>query len=180
MGTNPPFLVNFCFFNDTLLFLQSCVCWKHYKIVFSAEHSFCASQSKPLSRPHSQNGTFPAKSAFWVFLESAETLIFVVFGDFVWSQERTIFLKQIVWTKMHTFYLLNTKSVLHIFLKHTILAKKAVLCRNPQNTIFLFFWNISFPCVFIFSLCFLQHTKDNNQTSIFFFSKTLFDTPTTC
>ena len=61
------------------------------KIVFSAEHSFCVSQIlKPLSRPLPKMALLNSKVSFGVSPVPAENPIFVVFGDFVWSQKSDI------------------------------------------------------------------------------------------
>ena len=85
-----------------------------------------------------------------------KTPIFVVFGDFEWAPKKsTIFQKQIVATKMRTFFLPSEhKQCLPIFLKNDIFTRKtSFLHKRPKNTIFLgFFCNFIFPFFFMFSL----------------------------
>ena len=69
-------------------FRKAVFCWKHYKIVFSAEHSFCVSQIvKPPFEALPKMALLKPKVPFWVVPVPAETPTFVVFGDFVWLQK---------------------------------------------------------------------------------------------
>ena len=62
------FLVIFVFSSYTLLFLQSCVCWKHYKnSVFSRARLLGITDSKAPFEASSQDGTFATQSAMWGF-----------------------------------------------------------------------------------------------------------------
>ena len=133
------------------------------KIVFSAEHSFCASQIvKPLFEGKPKWHFCNQKCHFGFSPVPAETPIFVVFGDFEWAPKKDHFAKQIVATKMHTFFdLPNTNSVC-LFSKTWHFYKKGPFLFTttpPQNTIFLgFFWNVRFPVFFSCFLFFLSPT----------------------
>ena len=94
-----------------LFFLLSHVCKAGFaentiKIVFSAEHRFLGiTDSKtPFGAP-SQNGTFATKSAILGFPCACWNPYFIVFCHLEWPQERTIFPKQIVATKMRVSFL---------------------------------------------------------------------------
>ena len=77
-----------------LYFCKAVFCWKNYKRVFSAEHSFCVSQIvKSFSRSFPKWHFSNQKCHFGFSVVPAETPIFVVFGDFVCSQKKWHFSK---------------------------------------------------------------------------------------
>ena len=111
----------------------------------------------------------------------AETPLFVVFGDFEWAQKRTIFQKQIVATKMRSFFTFRTQIVFAYFSKNAISAKKHLLCSQPpKNTIFqsFSFFLIFASMLFIFSLFLSPTYKRQNKECTFFSENPLFDTLT--
>ena len=103
-GNNPKFFGHFCFFQVTLFHVcKAVLCWKHCKSgVFSRARLLCITDSKtPFWGENPKWHFWHQKCHFGFSPVPAETPIFVVFGDFVWSQkEGDMFPKQIVSTKM--------------------------------------------------------------------------------
>ena len=119
-GKPPPIFVKFLFFYQSTFFhvYKAVFCWKHYKnSVFSGAQLLGITDSKTPFRGKTQNGTFATKCHFGFSPVSAETPIFVVFGDLEWPPKKVPFSqKQIVATKMRAFfYRLNTNSVCLFF-----------------------------------------------------------------
>ena len=93
------------------------------------------------------------------------------------TKKRTIFQKQIVATKMRTFfYLPNTNSVCLFFPKMTFWQKKTIFLHNHPKT--LFFWvlflKFSFSLFFQIFLFTFSNIKKTKTKSAHFFSRTLF------
>ena len=147
--SSPHFLVNVFFSTYTHLFLQSCICWKHYKnSVLSRAQLLCIPHTKnPPFKAPSQNGTFQTKSAILGFpLVPAEAPIFVVFGDSVWPQKSDMYQKQIVSTKM-CLLTFRTQIVFANFSKSCQFRKKNILFvhNHPKH-----FFSISSSCFWYF------------------------------
>ena len=150
------------------------LCFAEYtiKIVFSAEHSF-----KPLSRPLPKMTLLQPKVPFWVFPCACWSPIFVVLGDFEWAQTRTIFQKQIVATKMRTFfYLPNTYSVC-LFSKKIHFNNKNLLSSQPAKKHYFAVFIFCFFIFFTFLFCFLQHKTKTKYARFFFFRIPFFSHP---
>ena len=150
---------------------EAVLCWKHYK----NSVYLCVPQIvKPPFEAPSQNGTFAnQKGHFGYSPVPAETPIFVVFGDLVWSRKSEIFQKQIVSTKMPFFRLPKTNSVLQ-FLKKCLLSKITLLFPTTQKAqFFCFLFEVVLLHVFhLFSFSFSSIKRQNKEC--IFLSKTPF------
>ena len=147
------------------------------KIVFSAEHSFCASQIvNPLSRPLPKMALLQPRVPFWVFPCACWNPYFcsVLYGH----QKRTIFPIQIVSTKMRVISFW-TQRVFASFSKKCHLSTKPFSSQAPKNHYFSVLFYFPFPCFLSFSFAFsnIQKTKPKMH---FFVRKPFFATPTTC
>ena len=184
LANNPLFLVNFCFFQLTLFYFCKAVCVAEntIEIVFSAEHSFCASQiAKPPFEGPSQNGPFETKSAILGFPCACWSPYFCSVWWFgMVTKESAIFPKQIVATKMRVLlYLPNTNSVCRFFKQCHF--RKKIVHNHPKTLFFSFFVEISFSKFFIFLFFFFQHKKTKSRSALFFWKKkNFFYTLTNC
>ena len=119
-GKPPPIFVKFLFFIKVHSFRSTKLCFAEntIKIVFSAKHSFQASQIvKPLFEGKPKMALLQPKVPFWVFPCVRWNPYFCsVWWLLMGTKKSDIFQKQIVATKMRTFfYLLNTNSVCLFF-----------------------------------------------------------------
>ena len=173
MLANTPYL--WYFFQVTLFYFCKAVFrWKHYKnSIFSRAQLLGITDSKPLFEAPSQNGTFCNQKC--PFLDYPLCLlkpqVFVVFGDFEWAQKKTIFQKQIVATKMRSFFNISNTNSVCLFFENAISAKKHLLCSQPPKTLFFwafFFLIFCFPYFSFFLFFFLQHKKTKIESAHFF------------
>ena len=121
-------------------------CRKHYKIsAFSRSQLLWITNRKaPFRGPFPKWHFCKQKCHFWFSLVPAEAPIFVVFGDFLRAQKRTIFQKQLASTKRRVFYLPNTNSVRLFFWENAILTQKSLLFtttpKHKFSVSFFHFW----------------------------------------
>ena len=159
------------------------------KSVFSAEHSFLGitDGKAPFRVPFPKWHFWNQKCHLGFSPVPAETPIFVVFGDFVWAQKRTIFQKQIIATKMRACLTFRTQMVFANFSKKCHFSKKDLWASQPPKehyfSVCFFLFHFS-----SFLFCFIQHKKDKKQKCTFICeapflklrqpAKKLFRTPT--
>ena len=175
-GKPPPIFVKFLFFIKVHSFRSTKLCFAENTIkkVFSAKHSFQASQIvKPLFEGKPKMALLQPKVPFWVFPCVRWNPYFCsVWWLLMGTKKSDIFQKQIVATKMRTSFTFWTLSVFAYFSKKwQFYKKKHFSSQPPKNTIFLgFFWNFLFPFFFsCFLFFFFQHKKDKNKKCTFFF-----------
>ena len=162
-------MVSLYVFSSYISFFKAVFCWKHYKIVLSAEHSFCVSQLvNPPFEGKTQNCTLKPKCYFGLSSVPAQTPIFIVFGDVAWLQERCHFPKQIVATKC-AFFFPNTNSVC-LFFKKCNFQPKHLFTTTPKTQFFWAFFE-KFLFQFIHISLFFQHKKDKKQKVHIFYRK---------
>ena len=166
VGKQPPMFGKFLFFFQLTLFYfcKAVLCWKHCRnSVFSRAQLLCITDSK-----HPFRGAFPKwhvcnqKYHFGFSPVPAEPSIFVVLGDFVWSQKKHHFQKQIVSTKMR-FLPSEHKWWLPIFLKMPFLTKNILFTTTPKHNFLGLFWSFPFPCFSSFLFFFLRHKKTKTK-----------------
>ena len=135
----------------TLWFLQSGVLLKHYKIMFSAEHSFCVSQIvKPLSKGNPKWHFWNQKCHFRFSLVPAESPIFVVFGDILWLHKMPFSQTDSCNENARLFLPSEHKSV--CLWEKSILQQNTIFAHNHPKRL-LHFFEVFFFHFFIFLFC---------------------------
>ena len=168
LANSPPFLVHLCFSTYTLLFLQSCVCWKLYKnSVFSGPQLLCITDSKAPSRGPSPKWHFWNQKCHFGFSPvPAETPIFVVFGDCVWSQKK--WHSDSVNENARFFAFRAQKGFAYLSHKcHS--CKRKTFCSQPPNKLFQLYKIVLFRFYSSILFFFLRHKKDKNKKLHCFF-----------
>ena len=143
---------------------------------FGKQQLLGITDSKTPFRVQTQNGTFATKSAILGFpLCLLKPLFCSVWWLWMGTRKSDIFQKQIVATKMRTFFTFRTQIVFAYFSKQwQFYKKKHFSSEPPKNTIFLFFFLDSiFPFFHVFLFLF-SNIKKTKTKSAHFFSKTLF------
>ena len=151
-------------------------CWKHYRNgVFSGTQLLGTTDSKTPFRGKTQNGTFATKSAILGF-----PLCPPYFCSVWWlsmgTKKSDIFQKQIVATKMRTFFTFRTQIVFAYFSKKWQFYKQIKIpSQQPKKHYFSgLFLKFSFSIFFMFCLFLFPTWKRQKQKVHIFFSKTLF------
>ena len=147
---NPIFLLNFVLFATCILFSAKVVfCWRQPLL-----------ETPPLPKtPLSNENVY-----FWFSLLTTETPMFVVFTIYMITK-KWHFPKQTVSTEMPFFHLPNTNRVLQFFSEMPIFTKW-LSPPNPNNTIVLDIFAISFFWFLLFSLSF-SNKKGKTKNAIF-------------
>ena len=158
LNTTHYFCWIFVFCNLDPILSKSCVCWQHYKIVFSAEHSLCCLQTeKSHVETPSKNTPFQRKGEFLVFSCACWYPYFCGVLWFNMITKKYIFpQKDSVNDNAHLMpiFIFRAQIVFCNFSKKCQLSQILFSPRNPKTRFFwAFFVVFLLFCVFFFSLC---------------------------
>ena len=172
---NPPFFINFLFFQHTVFaFEKLCFAENTIKIVFSAKHSFSKTQLvKPTFSAMSKKHLFQRKGVIFGLGNFRWNHYFYSFSWFALFWSKKILVKTgSVHENARFFSLPDTNNVRQFLLKIQFFCFFTFLDDHLKKPLFIGFF-LPFPfCLFFFFLfLFLQHKKDKNKKMQFSFRK---------